>query len=125
MNTARPIDQVKLALALDAFCSVLGEGRLWTEDGPTEKAAALRSAVRLGKRTRLLVHASWAVWNQSSDVSLVEVLDMEDADLRPFIGLLSALMDSTGLALEAWTAGRKWRAQVEHEERRAGGTHGR
>ena len=124
MNTSRPIDQIKLALALDAFCSVLGEGRLWTEDGPTEKAAALRAAVRLGKRTRLLVHASWAVWNESSDVSLVEVLDMEEPDLRAFVGLLSALLDWSGLALEAWTAGQKWRAQREHEER-VGGAHGR
>jgi hypothetical protein len=115
-----PADQELVARACDALCRPLWLGTLWQDGRPTERAADLRAARRLGKRERILVHVAWSLWNGSGDIHLSELDDLEPADVRAFAGLLLALLEGQ-LATEIWIEGQVQRARRDLERARAKG----
>jgi hypothetical protein len=99
-----------------ACCALLATmrlERLWTTDGPTPEASELLQTdgdpLSAGERVMLL--ATWAFWNGSGGVTLVEVLErLDSASAEPLCFLVMAVKYGTD-AIDDWLA--------EHERTRS------
>ncbi len=106
--------QARVARALVAR---VGLERLWSDEGPTPEARLLREAehLPLAARERALCRLAWLIWDDSSEITLGDLLDLTDGeDLATVAGLLRSM--SLGAdAVDAWLEGRKTRSSPTRE----------
>jgi hypothetical protein len=80
---------------------------LWNDDGPTERACAMRSGHALDAWEHNLLQAAFDLWDGTALFSFGQILSgLRDDDLRAVCSLLAA--ESRGAtAVEAWIAERR------------------
>lgn len=96
----------QLARVCRALCARVGMGELWTPTGPSDRAIALLEAgggpLSSGERVMLL--ATWAVWNGDEGARLGDVVHRLDGRCLVALGTLLVAVAGGGVAIDAWLA---------------------
>jgi len=70
-------DKQQRALACRVLLATVGLERLWTRSGPTDEAFTLLAVglPPLAANERVMLLATWAIWNGSGSITLAEIID--------------------------------------------------
>lgn len=101
-------DDHQRAAACRALLATFGQGDLWTETGPSPRAADLfeSNGGGLSSGERIFLFAAFAFWNGAPTVPLADVFDRLDAERAMAVLTLAAAVVKGAAAIDGWIASR-------------------
>jgi hypothetical protein len=96
-------DGEQLARVCQAILAPVGLEELWSGDGPRPESLGYRrkDLDDQPRDRRLLLMIAWAIWSRSQALSLADLLDLEDEQLR-IVGELLAALSRGPDGIDSW-----------------------